>query len=356
MPLAARAQEAVELERLLRIALRLEDPQADVEMIVAQVEDRAIELAREAQRIPVRALLCPGIVRPLDGERCRARRLVDRDLHDAVRAERGELDALAARPQGEEGELLGARFHHVGEFLRLGHVIHEPPFLRPIGAHALGGGAEEIGKVAAHLALVDQPREAAGAGQHTQQRHFRQRDGGGTVIHHRDLVARQGQLIAAAGTGAIDGGEEPEPGVLARVFNAVARLVGELAEVHLGGMARGAEHVDVRAGAEHARLAARQDDALHLRMLEADAIQRIVQLDVDAEVVAVQLELVAGGDALVLGDVERECRDGAVARELPVVVAVGMRFEIDHAITRLKSARLCRTVLPDVSTTALARP
>jgi len=33
-------------------------------------------------------------------------------------------------------------------------------------------------------------------------------------------------------------------------------------------------------------------------MLEADAVQRVVQLDVDAEVVAVELELVAGRDTL----------------------------------------------------------
>ena len=35
-------------------------------------------------------------------------------------------------------------------------------------------------------------------------------------------------------------------------------------------------------------------------------LQRVVQLDVDAEVVAVELELVAGADAAVLGDVERQ--------------------------------------------------
>ena len=79
-------------------------------------------------------------------------------------------------------------------------------------------------------------------------------------------------------------------------------------------------------------------------MLEAQAVQRVVQLDVDAEVVAVELELVARGDALVLGDVERERRDRAVEGELPVVVALG-----------LGSARLWRTLLPEVSMAASAR-
>ena len=63
---------------------------------------------------------------------------------------------------------------------------------------------------------------------------------------------------------------------------------------------RQSEHVDVRAGAEHALLGAGDHDALHLRMLEADAVERIVELDVDAEIVGVELEPVARLDALAL--------------------------------------------------------
>src|SRR6185295_3900720 len=85
--------------------------------------------------------------------------------------------------------------------------------------------------------------------------------------------------------------------------------------------------------------------------------QRVGELDVDAEVVAVELELVAGREALVLGDVERQPGDRAVEGQLPVVVPVRRGFEADvHAITRLSSARLCLTVLPEVSTVACARP
>src|SRR4051812_11538602 len=43
---AACLEEAVELEHLLRVAARLEHPQADVEMVGAQIEDRAVKLAR----------------------------------------------------------------------------------------------------------------------------------------------------------------------------------------------------------------------------------------------------------------------------------------------------------------------
>ncbi|EHP38252.1 hypothetical protein OR16_38072 [Cupriavidus basilensis OR16] len=55
-------------------------------------------------------------------------------------------------------------------------------------------------------------------------------------------------------------------------------------------------------------------------MLEADAVDRIVQLDVDAEVVAVELELVAGAQAGVLIDVYRQRGNGAVEGQLEVLV------------------------------------
>ena len=90
-----------------------------------------------------------------------------------------------------------------------------------------------------------------------------------------------------------------------------------------------AEHEDVGAGAEHAIARAGHDDGAHFGVLEADALQRVVQLDVDAEIVGVELELVAGTNTAVLGDVHRERRERAVERELPVAVAARVRCEID---------------------------
>src|SRR3989442_301355 len=142
----------------------------------------------------------------------------------------------------------------------------------------------------------------------------------------------------------------------ARVLDAVARLVGELAEVHLPRMAAGAEHVDVRPGAEDAALAARDHHRLHFGMLEADAVERIVQLDVDAKVVAVELELVPGHQGLVLGHVEAEGRHRPLEGELPVAVAPGMGFEADHWTAFLISARLWRGVLAVVFRGTSARP
>ncbi|MCY1544674.1 hypothetical protein D9M68_805730 [compost metagenome] len=123
--------------------------------------------------------------------------------------------------------------------------------------------------------------------------------------------------------------------MLGGVFHAVARLVGELAEVHLPGVAGNAEHEDVRARAEDAVLAAGDDHAAHFRVLEADAVERVVQLDVHAQVVAVELELVAGADAAVFRDVEREARNGAVEAQRPMAVLGGFDAVVD-ALGRLE--------------------
>ena len=64
-------------------------------------------------------------------------------------------------------------------------------------------------------------------------------------------------------------------------------------------------------------------------MLEAHAVQRIAQFDVDAQVVAIELELVAGADAAVLGDVERQAGHGAFDVQLPVAVLGGVGPVID---------------------------
>src|SRR5690606_31048137 len=71
------------------------------------------------------------------------------------------------------------------------------------------------------------------------------------------------------------------------------------------------------------------DDRAHLRMLEADAIERVVQLDVDAEVVAVELQLVSGLDAAVLGHVQMQPRDLSLDLQAPVTVLAGLRAIVD---------------------------
>ena len=136
------------------------------------------------------------------------------------------------------------------------------------------------------LALVGEPREAAGTGQHAQQRHLRERDGRRAIVDQPDLVAGERELVAAARARAIHRRDELEAGVRARVLHAVARLVRELAEVDLPRMRRQAEHEDVGARAEDAIARAGDDHRTDVGMLETDALERVVELDVDAQVVA----------------------------------------------------------------------
>ncbi len=79
-------------------------------------------------------------------------------------------------------------------------------------------------------------------------------------------------------------------------------------------------------------------------MLEADPLQRVGELDVDAEVVGIELELVTGTDSAVLVDVHRQRRERAVERELPVRVAVGVRVVADRCAagrSRFRGLRRC---------------
>src|SRR5208337_5521939 len=103
----------------------------------------------------------------------------------------------------------------------------------------------DVGEVMADVALVGEAGEAAGAGQHAEQRRLGKADGAAAVVDEQDFVAGERQLVAAAGAGPVDGGEELEPLASRRVLEPVAGLVGELAEVDLPGVAGNAEHEDV---------------------------------------------------------------------------------------------------------------
>ena len=108
------------------------------------------------------------------------------------------------------------------------------------------------------------------------------------------------------------------------VFNAVTRLVGELAEVDLPGVAGYPQHEDVGTRAKDAVLAAGNDDAAHVGVLKADAVERVMQLNVHPQVVAVELELVARTNPAVLRNVEGQPRNGALDRQGPVAVLRGV--------------------------------
>jgi hypothetical protein len=63
-------------------------------------------------------------------------------------------------------------------------------------------------------------------------------------------------------------------------------------EVHLVVVARRRQHLDVGPGAEHLVERAGQHHDLDGRVLEPEPLHDVVELDVDAEVVGVELELV----------------------------------------------------------------
>ncbi|MNT46965.1 hypothetical protein D3C72_1836410 [compost metagenome] len=117
----------------------------------------------------------------------------------------------------------------------------------------------------------------------------------------------------------------------AGVFDAVAGFIGELAEVHLPGMGGQAQHEDIGAGTEDAVFHAGDDHAAHFGMLEADALQGVVQFDVHAQVVGIQLQLVAGTQAAVFGHIHGQGGDRTVECQAPVAVLRGLGPEINPA-------------------------
>jgi hypothetical protein len=196
-----------------------------------------------------------------------------------------------------------------------------------------------------HPALVHDPGQAAGAGQDAEQRHLGQRHRRRPVVEEQDALTGERDLVPAAGRGAVHRGDVGLAGVLGGVLDAAAGLVGELAEVHLPGVAGGGEHADVRPGAEDLLVAAGDDDGAHLGVLEPQPLRRVVQLDVDAQVIGVELQLVTGPQPAALVDVHHEVRDVAVELQPPVAVEVGARLEGNRwlgAGHRRLLARLCR--------------
>ena len=64
-------------------------------------------------------------------------------------------------------------------------------------------------------------------------------------------------------------------------------------------------------------------------MLEPQPLHGIGQLDIDAEIVRIQLELVAFEQPAILIDIHRQRRDVAIDGDFPVLVARRIGLEID---------------------------
>ena len=110
----------------------------------------------------------------------------------------------------------------------------------------------------------------------------------------------------------------------------VPRLVGELAEVDLVPVRRRRQHLNVGAGAEHLVDSTGHDHRLDLRMLEAHALHDVVQLDVDAQVVGVELQLIVTSQTGTRRHSHGDGRDSTVEGSSPMAVGSRLRTEADQ--------------------------
>ena len=360
----AAEQQLVVGEDQGRVAFGAEDPGAELGLVGAQVQDQVVELTGHRERPELRALSgCLGdiggrvVMRAFYRYVDPARVAVQAGFHVVVPdgvvvgglGERGQLDAgRVLRAAGAARQLGGPLGHGLVPPRARHGLVDQAPLHGLLAPDALGLGGEVVGQVPPHVPLVGHPGQPAGARQHPEQRQLGQRHRRGPVVDQHDVLTGQRQLVPAARGGAVHRGQVGLAGVRGGVLDAVSRLVGELAEVHLPAVRRGGEHADVRPGAEDLRLAAGDDDGAHLGMLEAQPLHRVVQLDVHAEVVGVQLQLVARHQAALLVDVHRQGGDRPVGRQPPVLVPVRADAEVDpFGVYRFCLYRLGHgTVLP----------
>ena len=65
-------------------------------------------------------------------------------------------------------------------------------------------------------------------------------------------------------------------------------------------------------------------------MLEAQPLHRVVQFDIDAEVVGIELQLVARREPAVFVDVHRESRDRPGEAQPPMPIRGRLGSKVDH--------------------------
>src|SRR5208282_185430 len=115
----------------------------------------------------------------------------------------------------------------------------------------------------------------------------------------------------------------------AGILDPIPRFVRELAEVHLPWMTGEAQHVDVCPGAKNSTLGAGNEDTTDLGVFEADALQGIVQLNVDPQIVGVQLQFVAWADSAVFLGIHAKGCDGSIKGKLPMTIAGRLGAVVD---------------------------
>src|SRR5712691_4409642 len=144
------------------------------------MEDEIVELTREGER-PERAALGADTLRVVRGrrggrgdgdlgdpalavERARDLAVADRVARDGPLERREPEPPRLRRPVGARRKLAGAQYHDLGEAGARHELVHQPPLDGALALDPLLGGAEDVGAVAAHVALVHEPGEPAGPG------------------------------------------------------------------------------------------------------------------------------------------------------------------------------------------------
>ena len=157
--------------------------------------------------------------------------------------------------------------------------------------------------------LSVRPRQPAGAWQHAQERHLRQADRAAAVIDENDLITGEREFVAAAGARAIHRGEEFHPSRLEESSRPLRVSLVNLQKFTFHAWLE-TPSMKMLAPEQNTRLSRAGDDhGAHFRVLETDAVYGVVEFDVDAQVVAIELELVAGPQAGVLVKI---CKRGSL--------------------------------------------
>src|SRR2546425_3243352 len=82
-------------------------------------------------------------------------------------------------------------------------VVDESPLLRAFSFQSFGQSRKHIGAVTANSSLIDQASQTTGPGKHTKQGNFGKGNSGVAVVNKIDFIAGDGQLVAAAGSSAV---------------------------------------------------------------------------------------------------------------------------------------------------------
>ena len=93
-------------------------------------------------------------------------------------------------------------------------------------------------------------------------------------------------------------------------------------------MGRLAQHLDVGASAKDPVLGRSNDHRSDLRVLEPQTLHCVIKLDIHAQIIGIELEVVTGNEGLVFLDVQTQPRNPTVYAQPPVFVLAGAGGEV----------------------------